>query len=157
TFPGRPVDLALADGGRTLVVLNMRDLVFIDVATARVKQTLELSPKEGPEPVLSIADLMKRPIGADGKPRRPQQATGVSVVGLLVDGDRVYASDSLDRVRVARRQPNGRYQWDGQVELIRPRVGGAALPTGMARHAPDGLWVASSRGNSVQLVNLTTL
>src|SRR6516165_9049609 len=40
TFPGRPVDLALADQGKTLVAKNMRSLVFIDVATAAVKQTL---------------------------------------------------------------------------------------------------------------------
>src|SRR5215208_47387 len=40
TFPGRPVDLALIDEGRTLVVENLADLVFIDVATARVVQIL---------------------------------------------------------------------------------------------------------------------
>src|SRR5262245_20878885 len=40
TFPGRPVDLALTADGQTLVVKNMRNLVFIDVATARIKQTL---------------------------------------------------------------------------------------------------------------------
>src|SRR5258708_858780 len=77
TFPGRPVDLVLADEGKSLVVKNMRGLVFIDVETARVKQTLDLG-KEGPEPVLSIAELMKSPIGADGKPRRPTHATGFS-------------------------------------------------------------------------------
>lgn len=42
-FPGRPVDLALLDGGRTLVVKNMKSLVFIDLATGTVKQSL-LSP-----------------------------------------------------------------------------------------------------------------
>src|SRR3984893_4415211 len=45
-FPGRPVDLAFADQGKTLVVKNQRDLVFSDVATLRVKQVLEL-PKKG--------------------------------------------------------------------------------------------------------------
>src|SRR5438105_10153715 len=40
TFPGRPVDLALCDDGATLVVKNMKSLVFIDVATGKVKQTL---------------------------------------------------------------------------------------------------------------------
>src|SRR5205823_14708453 len=39
-FPGRPVDLAFADGGKTVVVKNMRNLVFLDADTARVKQTL---------------------------------------------------------------------------------------------------------------------
>jgi YVTN family beta-propeller protein len=154
-FPGRPIDLAFADGGRTLVVLNMRDLVFIDVATAKIKQTLELIPKESPEPELRIADFIKRPIGADGKPRPPRLATGFSVVGLLVQGDRIYASDSEDRVRVAQRQPGGDYRWQGPIELIRPAVGGPALPTGMAWQSVQELWVASCRGNSVQLVNRT--
>ena len=40
TFPGRPVDLALADGGKTLVVKNKNNLVFIDAATGEVEQTL---------------------------------------------------------------------------------------------------------------------
>src|SRR5215213_3492711 len=39
-FPGRPVDLALIDEGRTLVVKNLRDLVFVDAATGAVRQTL---------------------------------------------------------------------------------------------------------------------
>src|SRR5438128_11851115 len=38
-FPGRPVDLALCDDGRTVVAKNIKSLVFIDVATAKVKQT----------------------------------------------------------------------------------------------------------------------
>ncbi len=40
TFPGRPVDLALTDDGQTLVVKNLRDLVFIDIAKGEVAQTL---------------------------------------------------------------------------------------------------------------------
>src|SRR5215213_6953534 len=40
TFPGRPVDLALIDEGRTLVVKNLKDLVLVDAATAQVKQVL---------------------------------------------------------------------------------------------------------------------
>src|SRR5438270_6256113 len=41
TFPGRPVDLAFADDGRTLVVKNMSNLVFLDVKTGEIKQTLK--------------------------------------------------------------------------------------------------------------------
>ena len=37
------MDIALCDGGRTVVAKNMKSLVFIDVATAKVKQTLELA------------------------------------------------------------------------------------------------------------------
>src|SRR5205823_5530989 len=33
TFPGRPVDLLLVDGGRTLVVKNSKSLLFLDAGT----------------------------------------------------------------------------------------------------------------------------
>ena len=42
TFPGRPVDLALADNGRTLIIKNMVNLLFLDVATGRIQQVLPL-------------------------------------------------------------------------------------------------------------------
>ncbi len=155
TFPGRPVDLALTDAGKTLVVKNMRNLIFIDVATAKIRQTLEMHAKEGPEPVFSIVDFMTHPIDPSGKSKPPYQ-TGFSVVGILADGDRIYVSDSQDHVHVARRQSNGTYQWEEPIALIKPRVGGFAFPTGMARLSKDELWVCANRGNSVQLVNLAT-
>src|SRR5437868_764823 len=40
-FPGRPGDLLLIDNGATLVVKNKNNLVFIDSASAKIKQTLE--------------------------------------------------------------------------------------------------------------------
>ncbi len=149
TFPGRPVDLALADDGRTLVVKNMSDLVFIDTTAAAVRQTLFLS---------AHADLPHAfnpnttPLNLYGKPG-PGGAPGFSVVGLLVEGDRVFVTDSQDHVRVARRRPSGRYEWDDPIALLRPKVGGFAYPAGLARLSADASWVASSRGNSVQLVN----
>jgi YVTN family beta-propeller protein len=129
TFPGRPVDLALAEGGRIPVVKNMRDLVFIDVVAARVKQVLEL-------------------------PELKDNDRGFSVVGLLVEGNRVYASDNRFFVRVAERHQNGTYHWLPAISLTAPKVGGAAHPAGLAR-GPDGsLWVATTRGNCLQRLNL---
>src|SRR5579871_4343736 len=40
TFPGRPVDLALTEDGQTLVIKNMRSLVFSEAATGQIRQTL---------------------------------------------------------------------------------------------------------------------
>lgn len=40
TFSGRPVDLALSDDGTTLIVKNMKNLLFIDPRTGEIKQTL---------------------------------------------------------------------------------------------------------------------
>jgi YVTN family beta-propeller protein len=123
TFPGRPVDLAFVDGGKTLVVKNMKNLIVLDAATAKVKQTL-------PSPV------------------------GFSVVGLLAEGDRVYVTDSQNHLRVAERRADGTYEWGKPIRLDPPAVGGKAVyPAGIARQEKDRLWVAASRGNSIQLID----
>src|SRR5262245_55845546 len=61
-FPGRPVDVAFAEDGKTLVVKNQGDLTFVDLATGKVKQALAT-----PEP-------------RDKKKKR----VGFSVTGLVV-------------------------------------------------------------------------
>jgi YVTN family beta-propeller protein len=135
TFPGRPVDLALAEDGKILVVKNMRSLVFIDIATGKVKQTLA-SP------------------------------IGFSVVGLAVHDETVYVSDAQNHLRIAKRQADGSYQWADPIELVKPKDGKGAHPAGIALVASqpikegelkanaETLWVTSTRGNNVQLVNL---
>jgi YVTN family beta-propeller protein len=122
-FPGRPVDLALTDKGQTLVVKNMRGLVFIEVASGKITQTLA-SP------------------------------AGFSVVGLLVHGGRVYVSDARDTIRTAARTADQSYRWERVIPLLKPKVGGAAHPAGMAALSTDELAVTSTRGNSIQIVSL---
>src|SRR5262249_51983728 len=51
---------------------------------------------------------------------------------------------------------NGRYQWEKSIELSKPKVGGVAHPAGIAAGAKGEIWVASTRGNNVQRLNLTT-
>jgi YVTN family beta-propeller protein len=46
TFSGRPVDLAFSPDGKTLAVLNMADITFIDVKKAKIKKTLSLQSAE---------------------------------------------------------------------------------------------------------------
>jgi YVTN family beta-propeller protein len=122
-FPGRPVDLALIEEGRTLVVKNLKDLVFIDPATGTIKQTL-------PSPV------------------------GFSVIGLLAQSDRIYATDVRDHLRIAVRREGGQYAWDNPIQLGKPKVGGAAHPAGLASASARQLWVTTTRGNNVQLIDL---
>jgi YVTN family beta-propeller protein len=130
-FAGRPVDLVLTDGGRTLVAKNMRDLVFIDPTTGAVKQTLAL------------------PTAAKGL------SGAFSAVGLVAAGDRVLATDTKGAIRIARRI-DGNYRWDGAITLKAPTVGGAAYPTGITFQGETHLWVCVSLGNELQLVNLGT-
>ncbi len=155
TFPGRPVDIALLDGGKTLVVKNLRDLVFIDAATGKIKQTLELDKGLGAEPDFAIKDLVARPIGPSGKPAPPYN-DGFSVVGIVVHRDRVYATDAYNHLRIADPGKDGRYAWAKPIEAVKPKIGGFANPAGLAVRSADELWMTTTRGNSVQLVNLAT-
>jgi YVTN family beta-propeller protein len=131
SFAGRPVDLQLIDEGRLLVAKNMRNLVFIDTSTATIRQTLPLPSSKG------LADSF-------------------SAVGLVALKDRIFASDSQGAVRVAARQPDGRYGWEENFLLKPPAEGGAAYPTGLALQGESHLWVCASRGNELQLLNLKT-
>jgi YVTN family beta-propeller protein len=155
TFPGRPVDLALIEDGKTLVVKNLRDLVFIDVAAGKIKQTLELERGVGPEPILGIKALTTRPIGATGKPAAPY-AGGFSVVGLVTEGRRVFVTDALNHVQIALRQQDGTFAWTAPLELAAPKVGGSPNPAGMALVSPSKLWVTTTRGNDIHLIDLGT-
>ena len=130
TFPGRPVDLIDIEGGQLLVAKNMRDLVFIDPATGKVKQTLALPAAKG---------------GLAG---------AFSAVGLVAKGDRVLATDSQGAVRVAKKKADGSYGWEKHFALKAPSVGGAAYPTGAALQGDEHLWVCASRGNELQLLKL---
>jgi YVTN family beta-propeller protein len=127
-FPGRPVDLLSIDGGRTFVVKNIHDLVFIDTATGRITQTLPT-------------------------PGTARERAGFSVVGLVEAGDRVYASDATRFVRVARREATGKYAWASPIELPTPAIGGSPHPAGLVALADGMLAVAATRGNCVHFVD----
>ena len=131
TFPGRPVDLALAEDGRTLVAKNMKSLEFIDTATGTLKQTLVM-------------------------PKTKISKSGFSVVGLLVDGKRIYVSDTLDQLRVAELGDDGKYGWAEPIELSRPKDNKGTHPAGIAGGPEGKLWVTSTRCNNVQIVNPAT-
>ena len=122
-FPGRPVDLLLIDDGKTLVVKNKNNLVFIDAASAKISQTLDAK-------------------------------IGLSVTGLAAHGNRIYTSDVKDQVLVAEKQGDGTYTWAQRITLAKPKVDGAAHPAGMAVRDGKELWVVSTRGNSVQQIDL---
>ena len=126
TVPGRPVDLAFADGN-TLVIKNMKNLVFLDAKEGKVVQTLPLSEAKG-----------------------ATTKSGFSIVGLLVDGKRVYVSDAQMNVRVAVREGD-KYTWADNLELTKPKEG-STHPAGLARQDKDHFWVTATRNNSVELM-----
>jgi YVTN family beta-propeller protein len=154
-FPGRPVDMAFTSDGKSLIAKSMDELVFIDLATAAVKQRLRLpafpAPSGKPDEKPDL-DLWGFEFSFGKNPLKP----GFSVVGLHVHGDRVYASDAHSQIRVAARRPDGEWRWQAPINLIPPRVGGFVHPAGMTPLSADEVFVAATRSNSVQLVNLAT-
>jgi len=137
TFPGRPVDLVLSDDGRTLVVKNMGDLVFVDVATAKVVAALPLAKKKVGESI-----------------EMGKIYTGMSVTGLVATHDQILVTNSKDALMVADKKPDGSFEWGRRVTLPDPSVGGAPHPAGLCR-TPDGkLWVTATRSNCIHRVDL---
>ncbi|WP_020468489.1 alkaline phosphatase family protein [Zavarzinella formosa] len=130
TFPGRPVDLAFAEDGKVVVVKNMRDLVFLNADTGKIRQTLAV-PGGG-------------------------RKAGFGVVGLYADGNRVYVTDAQQNLRVAERKADGTYAFQEPIPLEKPKVGGLVDPAGIAKLMTDKFFVTTTRANTVQLVNTNT-
>jgi len=132
TFPGRPVDLKLSADGKTLVVKNMGDLIFIDVEKAKIVATLPLGGKFLGENV------------TQGK-----MYEGMSVTGLALSADRIFTTDSDASLRAAERQADGTFAWGKPLVLPAPKVGGKPHPSGVWLADGENLWVTSTRGNCV--------
>src|SRR5262249_44516624 len=78
------------------------------------------------------------------------------VTGLLVRGERVYASDAQDQVRITERSADDKFKLTGGIALAKPALPKYAHPAGMAWHSETELWVTSTRGNTVQLIDVET-
>jgi YVTN family beta-propeller protein len=129
TFPGRPVDLAFAEDGKLLVVKNMAGLVFIDVETGKIRQTLPASKERG------------KAVG------------GFGVVGLMVHQGRIYVTGGPRYVSIAKKGEDGKYAWETPIALNSPKIGGQADPAGIAPLENGEMAVTSTRGNSVQFID----
>ena len=124
------MDLLLIDGGRLLVAKNMQE--------PRVHRSGDRQDQ---------ADAR-----IAGRGEGPGRA--FSAVGLVASGDRMFATDSQGAVRIAAEE--GTDLWLGWHFVLKaPGVGGAAYPTGMALQGDSHVWVCASRGNELQLIELT--
>lgn len=127
-LPGRPVDLALTNDGRFLLVKNKSDLDLIRLSDRTIMQTL--------------------PFGKNGS-----SFTGIC---LSPDGSRVYLSDAMNGVHVAVIDKNRIMQWSDLLILPDPSIGGSPVPGGLVMNEKgDKLFVTLSRNNSLAVVNLS--
>jgi YVTN family beta-propeller protein len=131
TFAGRPVDLAFSEG-HTLVIKNSKGLLFIDTHNERMMQRLE-TPKGS-----SVIGL----------------AVGTPLLHVTGHPDVIFVSDAENRVHLAEHRWGRPYHLGASFELARPKVGGKAHPAGLLQESRQVLWVASTRGNSVQRIDL---
>jgi YVTN family beta-propeller protein len=128
-FPGRPVDLALHPDGKTLAVKNRTDLVFVDVESKIIVQTL--------------------PLPSDGN----------SFCGIVwsADGSRVWNSSTEQYVRSAIRGDDGKYAWADEIVLPGPGGDKNPSPGGIALDETKGfLYVTLSRNNTLGVVDLAS-
>ncbi|HUX97350.1 MAG TPA: bifunctional YncE family protein/alkaline phosphatase family protein [Bacteroidales bacterium] len=127
-LPGRPVDLALTQNGRFLLVKNKADLDMIRISDRTVIQSL--------------------PFGTNGA-----SFTGIC---LSPDGKRVYLTDARNQVCIAEIDKNNIMQWSKPVVLPAPDIGGSPAPGGLTLNEKgDRIFVTLSRNNSIAVVNLS--
>lgn len=129
-FPGRPTDLALNPKETLLAVKNKSDLVFIDVASTSILQTL--------------------PLASGGH--------SFAGIGWSADGEKVWTTDTRGYFRSAVREDDGKFAWADEILLPGPDERDKnPYPGGFAIDEAEGLaYVTLSRNNTLGIVNLET-
>ncbi len=126
---GRPVDMALNPDGTMLAVKNRKDILFVDMTTCQIKQTLVL-PKEG---------------------------NSFHGIAWSRDGQRVWTTECEDILRVAARDADGTFAWADTILLPGPSGKDESAPGGFViDEDAQTAYVALSRWNAIGIVNLQT-
>jgi YVTN family beta-propeller protein len=130
SFPGRPVDLALNNSGKTLAVKNNTSIVFMDAEKHTVVQTLKLP------------------------------AGGHSFNGIIWSSDdqKVWTTDSRGYLRSAKLTKDS-YAWEDAILLPGPNPDDKSgpYPGGLTIDDQKGYaYVALSRNNTLGIINLKT-
>ncbi len=138
TFPGRPTDLDISPDGKTLAVKTTgrstaaaknADIIFIDMATRKIRQMLEL----------------------------PSGDNNFCGIAWSRDGRTLWTTDATNCMRSASPGTDGKMEWRDAIAL--PGTGGTdpSAPGGLCLDEARGrIYVALSRNNTVAIVNLET-
>lgn len=129
-FPGRPTDLALNPDETLLAVKNKSDLVFFDVASRSILQTLPLD----------------------------QGGNTFSGIQWSDDGGKVWTTDTRGFLRSVVMDDDGNFSWADAFQLPGPDGdNGGPYPGGFALdNARDLAFVTLSRNNTLGIINLET-
>ena len=126
TFPGRPVDIALAVDKKLLVVKNRSSLDVIRIKDRTNLQSLSLI-KSG------------------------NSFTGLSVSN---NGRQLLVSDANNKIHVAEFDDNLILHWKNTYKLPSPEIGGQPVPGGLTLNKQENIiYVPLSRSNTLAIVN----
>jgi len=127
-FPGRPVDHALNSEETTLAVKNMQNIVFFNVKTMSILQTLKF----------------------------PGSGSSYNGIGWNPGDNKFWVTDSKGFLRSAKMEENGLFAWKD--EIILPSLDKQSpYPGGLAIDEKRGIiYVALNRNNTIGIVDLTT-
>jgi YVTN family beta-propeller protein len=125
-FPGRITDLSTNDDETIIAVKNMRDVVFFNINSRSIFQTLKL------------------PGG------------GNSFNGICWDGNKVWMTDNRGFLRSAVMNQNGQFEWKDQIFFPGPDKQGSYPGGFSIDSKRGIIYVALNRNNSVGIVNLLT-
>ena len=126
TFPGRPVDIALAIDKTLLVVKNRSSLDVIRIKDRTILQSLSLIK------------------------------SGNSFTGLYVsnNGRQLFVSDANNKIHVAEFDDNLILHWKNTYKLPSPEIGGQPVPGGLTLNKQENIiYVPLSRSNTLAIVN----
>lgn len=128
-FPGRPVGLALHPDGAMLAVKNRTNVVFMDIRSQEIIQTLDM----------------------------PEDGASFCGIAWSADGKTLWTTSAERFLHGAMSSGEGIYVWSAGIELPGPSGKGAPAPGGIALD-PEGAhtWVTLSRNNTLALVNLSS-
>ncbi|GMU93305.1 MAG: phosphoesterase [Candidatus Hydrogenedentota bacterium] len=128
-FPGRPVDLALSPDGKTLAVKNRTDIVFVDVESRTVVQTLRL----------------------------PSDGNSFCGIAWSSDGSKVWNSSTEQYLRSAVRGEGGVFAWADEIVLPGPKGDKNPSPGGIALDEQrNAIYITLSRNNTLGIVDMAS-
>ena len=125
-FSGRPVDLVQTPDRKLLLVKNRNSVDVIRIGDRTILQSLNLERK------------------------------GCSFTGICLsaDGKQVFVTDARNMIHVASFDNSRMLRWEGAIQLPDPKIGGNAVPGGMAlNHQQNRIYVTLSRNNTLGVVN----
>lgn len=119
-----PLDMALHPNGKWLYIKAKKGLTVVDTASMKAIQELTVPG-------------------------------GASHTGVVTNGSSLYLSNAASQVYVGDIDfKKGTVKWARTLEIPKPKIGGEAVPAGMAlANAGDSIYIVSSRGNEVIHLN----